>query len=324
MWQTILLLSGLFLIKNLLFFYFFHHFYLIISFDLIGLSIGSSYLSWSYILEWLLIGWVGLPDELQFLANDYFSFNPWAPTISWLIIYGIFNIYNLIINKLNKNKFIEMNLKFMMINYLPISLWNLHRIIDIGSDSFWPLFSNLMLFNTMAFGLLSLIFYFTYGPHLRYYREQFYFLISDFHPKFKWFNLFTFIFKLCIVTFILYHHYFKNSDYYIIIGLTLGLLIWFLCMKQSNFFGAYKNNWHNINFVISLIFALIILCIAQVENFYQLNGLFITKIIAFISMISILMYNIYRQNKIKKSNESNEIIDNRDIQENLLTVSINS
>ena len=60
----------------------------------------------------------------------------------------------------NKNKFIELNLKFMMINYLPISLWNLHRVIDIGSDSFWPLFSNLMFFNLMAFGLLSLIFYF--------------------------------------------------------------------------------------------------------------------------------------------------------------------
>ena len=120
MWQSILLLSGLFVIKNIIFFRFFEYFYLILPLDLIGLSIGSPSLSWSYIIEWLLLGWVGLPDELQFLCNDYFQFSPWAPTISWSIVFGIFNIFNFIKNKFNKNKFIELNLKFMMINYLPI------------------------------------------------------------------------------------------------------------------------------------------------------------------------------------------------------------
>ena len=302
MWQTILLLTGLFLIKNIIFFYFFNHFYLILSFDLIGLAIGSTSLSWSYILEWLLLGWVGLPDELQFLSNDYFQFNPWAPTISWSIIFVIYNIYNLIKNKCDIYKLVDVNLKFMMINYLPISLWNLHRVVDVDSDSFWPLFSNLMFFTIMAFGLLSLIFYFTYGPHLRFYREKFYFLISDYHPKYKWFNLFSFIFKLLMVTFILYHHYFKNSDYYIIIGMTFSLLIAFICLKHpdSNKRGAFMNTWHNINFAIALSFSLLILCIAQIENYYSLEGLFLTKFITFVLMIFILMNNIYKQNKINK------------------------
>jgi hypothetical protein len=260
------------------------------------------------------LGWVGLPDELQFLSNDYFEFNPWAPTISWSIIFGLYNIYNLIKNKFDRYKFIDINLKFMMINYLPISLWNLHRVIDIGSDSFWPLFSNLMFFTIMAFGLLSLIFYFTYGSHLKFYREKFYYLISDYHPKYKWFNLFSFIFKLLMVSFILYHHYFKNSDYYIIIGMTLALLITFICLRNGNICGAYNNEWHNINFIISMIFSLIILCIAQVENYYQLTGLFLTKFIAFIMMNFILFYNIYKQNKISK----NLVITNSEIKENLL------
>ena len=229
----------------------------------------------------------------------YFYFILSKLSITFFVIY---NIYNLIKNKCDIYKLVDVNLKFMMINYLPISLWNLHRVVDVDSDSFWPLFSNLMFFTIMAFGLLSLIFYFTYGPHLRFYREKFYFLISDYHPKYKWFNLFSFIFKLLMVTFILYHHYFKNSDYYIIIGMTFSLLIAFICLKHpdSNKRGAFMNTWHNINFAIALSFSLLILCIAQIENYYSLEGLFLTKFITFVLMIFILMNNIYKQNKINK------------------------
>jgi hypothetical protein len=100
--------------------------------------------------------------------------------------------------------------------------------------------------------------------------------------------------------------------------MTFSLLVTFLCLKHPNnsIRGAFANTWHNINFVIALSFALIVLCIAQTENYYQLKGLFLTKFIAFILMVFILLYNIHKQNKINKQNT--QIIENNEVKVSLL------
>ena len=308
MWLSILLLTGLFSVKNIIFLYTFDYNYLIFVFDLIGLAIGSPLLQWSYIFEWLLLGWVGLPDELHFLENDYFDFSPWAPTISWSIIFVIFNIFYLIKYKCNRIKWTECNLKLMMINYLPITLWNLHRIIDISSDNFWALFTNLMFFNIMAFGLLSILFNFIYGDNLVYYRENFYFLIKDFKPEYKWFIIYTYIIQLCTATFIFYHHFFIQSDYYLIIGIVLFYLFTIIFIRP------YKNPLNNIMLIVSLLLALGILLFGQVENYYDNITIFILKciilVIMFISCFVLCILNCKSKKITVEKVESVELLVN--------------
>ena len=97
------------------------------------------------------------------------------------------------------------------------------------------------------------------------------------------------------------------------------MLILFLIFKQTNIRGAYLNKWHNINFVIGMIFALIILSIAQMENYYDLKGLFITKVISLFIMFFILSINIYRQHRIIKINNENNSIIPENVNQKLLS-----
>ena len=70
------------------------------------------------------------------------------------------------------------NIKYFLINYTFLYLWNLNTLLELNNITFITIFLNFLIFNLTAFWLPGIIFNYIYGEKLYLFRVKFKFLIE--------------------------------------------------------------------------------------------------------------------------------------------------
>jgi len=291
---TVLSFCSLFLLRSI-FLTFFYEKSLVFLYPLevIGLIISSKQFLWSKYFSWILLGWIGMPDEMG-LLNSVDDYQWWYIFLSWILCFAFYQIYYLIKNRkcINKWTWYRENLKFLLVNYLPIYLWNLNRIMHIHHSTFWPELCNLLTLCSVVFCIPSLLFYLIYGEKLSRYRLKMSFLIKYYKPKYKGFVFINLIIKNLTGIFLSFFYFWKLGNNYSLLILNLLYLLLVIFTKPfkkilSNKLSIYFNS-----------LSLIVLIISEVENHTgdYLVFLILKAVFAFIYLISIFIYLIKYNN----------------------------
>lgn len=295
---TILSFSLLFIIKTILLTsYYNNNGIYLFPLELCSLVLSSKNILWSNYFTWIFLGWIGLPNELKYL-NNIDDYNWYYILISWSICLFFYQIYYLIKykNKINKWTFYNHNLKFYIVNYFPLYIWSLNRIIN-NSNKFVYAFINLLIFNAITFCLPSLIIYLLYGNKIITHRKRFSFLISNYKKKYKWYLLYEFLVKNITGTFLSFFYYWKIGNNYSLIFINLFYMLMNLKMKPFKMIFDFK-----FNLTFSFI-SLLIIIISEIELFFENNLFFlIAKItLIIIYFLLIISYNVNKKIKIKNN-----------------------
>lgn len=302
---AVLSFSLLFIIKTILLTsYYDNNSIYLFPFELSSLVLSSKNILWSNYFTWIFLGWIGLPNELKYL-NNLDDYNWYYIIISWLVCLIFYQIYYFIKYKNNINKwtFYIHNLKFFIVNYFPLYIWSLNRIIN-NSNIFIFAFINLLIFNAITFCLPSLIIYLLYGNKIVTYRKKFPFLINNYKKKYKWYILFEFFVKNITGTFLSFFYYWKIGNNYSLIFINLFYMLMNLKMKPFKKIIDFK-----FNLTFSFV-SLIIIIISEIELFFEYKLFFlITKLIlTIIYILLIISYNINKKlHKIEDLNISQDV-----------------
>jgi hypothetical protein len=291
---TLITFSVFFFIKSILltYFYNFNSIYLF-PLEISSLVLSSSNILWSNYLTWILLGWIGLPKEMSYL-QDIDDYEWLYILISWIICLFLYQIYYLVINRKNINKWTYYihNLKFVIVNYFPLYMWSLNRLLN-NTNTFIYAFINLIIFNLVTFCLPSLITYLIYGNKIITYRKMFPFLIKIYKKKYKWYILYEFFIKIIAGTFISFFYYWNVGNNYSLILINIIYIILNYYLKP---FDKIIDNKSNIIFgTISLL----IISISEIEIFYENKILFlIIKTLLIIIYLFLIILYIFKKKSI--------------------------
>ena len=252
MYGIISLFTILFLSKSIILneFYSNHLIFSIFPLELAALSLYNSKLSITSYTRWALIGWLGLENEHKVLNDiEEIEENDYVIIFSWFISYILFQLYYVIneycINKreLNKWTLYSYNLKYYMINYVSLYMWNFNKLINMEDSSFWFVLIHLLILNTIAFWYPGILFNFIYGEKMYIYRIKFKFLIDDFHLKYKYSMLVLLFLKIITgIYIILFNYWIVASRYSLLIILCLFTLLCYF----NNILKYKKLKYNNI------------------------------------------------------------------------------
>ena len=298
---TLIMFSVFFFIKSILltYFYNFNSIYLF-PLEISSLILSSSNILWSNYISWILLGWVGLPKEMSYLKyiDDY----EWLYIlISWIICLFLYQVYYLVINRRNINKWTYYihNLKFVIVNYFPLYMWSLNRLINT-TNNFIYAFINLIIFNLVTFCLPSLITYLIYGNKIITYRKMFPFLIKFYKKKYKWYILYEFLIKIITGTFISFFYYWNAGNNYSLIFINIIYIIINYYLKPFN---KIIDNKSNIFFGIV---SLLIIITSEIEIFYENKILFlIIKTFLIIIYLFLIIFYIIKKKRISIKTNNN-------------------
>lgn len=337
-----LIFTSIFTIKSLFFNYGFSSSYnFIYQLEIIGLlTYNSKYVGvkqcldcFNIFVEWLLLGWVGLPLENE-TVNSIVQNNSLNDImrviilISWLISLLITLIVK-IINYKCKNKvyltnIIKVVIKFFLSNYTSLLLWSLVSFIKettFHQIKFWFELFNLFLFLFLIFGLKSIILYILYGQNRLYYKSIYMFLHNRFKPKFKLWFFVNLLFKdLLIIPTCLIVMNSNNNNNYLIVNY---LLIFYLALYSVISFVVkpFKSNARKDNNIINIVNLLTFVYIIFNEFSLYLDEnvqyiLWILKmVVIFITVVLIIItfiknYKIEKEIKLIKKSDSRLLLDN--------------
>lgn len=259
-------------------------------------------------IRWSLIGWLGFENEKEIISNiQEFENNEYAMIVCWLLVFIIFQLYYIIKEKLIKKKsinkwsYFSYNLKYAMINYLSLYLWNLNVLVNMKNNNFWFVLINLLIFNCIAFWFPGLLFNFIYGDKLYVYRIKYDFLINNFFLKYKYFSIILLAFKALVgLYFIFFYLFYLGSKYYL-----LGTLISFSILV------FYKSLFVNRNIKYYLLkinlISMLTISLSIVEDYYpNIIELVLTKLVLIIFQIILIIYYYYKDYKSRTNNNFSE------------------
>jgi hypothetical protein len=295
--------SLIFLIKSIFLNYLFYdsnsfHFPIEIS----SLVLSSQKYYWSEHINWILLGWTGLPEEFSYL-NKFDDYQWIFIFLSWLISYFLYNLFYFILRrkKYNRYQLFINNLRFIAINYLSLYIWSLNVIINCNSGryNFFELFISLLIISFLSFGYPSLLLFLnTKNSYREYYKS----LTLSYKNKFYIFV--EMIFKNLIGIYIAFYYFWKVGNNYSLIIISFILILFNLV--RNNF----KNKINNRIYLISNILALIILIISEIEILFSRNIItFISKSIIMIILIIFNIFYIIKKRISKKETNQEEFID---------------
>ena len=319
MYGIILLLSGLFLVKSILLneFYSNNLIFSMFPLELAAVSLYNDELS-SHITaytRWILIGWLGLNNEHTVL-NDIMSIdeNEYIIICCWMIAFTFYQIYYIIRekyikhNKLSKWSFYAYNLKFSMINYVSLYLWNLNTLVHVEDSKFWFILINLLIFNAITFWFPGILFNFIYGDKMYLYRIKYSFLIDEFNLKYKYFTIILLALKAISGLYIIFYNFWEDGSKYLL-WLVLGSYL-LICYKIN----IFKRKGFTREILYEGCISFLIIFLSTIEYYYPDNIEFIIfKIILFACYICLLVYFIIheKKNKVieKTTNDKVELVE---------------
>lgn len=221
------------------------------SFELAILSLNSivNYNNKQYehsYLRWIFIGWIDYSYESNVISkvDNLFSssinVNSYTIIISWLCSYILYNIYYVIKEKIKKRKLNKWelfghNIKYFLINYTFLYLWNFNILLELENIHFIILFCNFIIFNVIAFWMPGIIFNYIYGERLYLYRVKFKFLIDQINPRYKYFIIILLFLKaLNGIYIVLYKYENIYSKYILLINLVIfSIIIYFVKIFEN-------------------------------------------------------------------------------------------
>lgn len=327
MWNNILLFTGTFLFKNILLDLFFNYSQIFLfPLELASLSIFNKEYIWTNFINWIFVGFIGFNNEIKLLTymDSYNSSDSYMFFIIWLFTFLILQIYYLIkhfVKRSDTSLLLHMkksNLKFILINFLPLYLWNLNELMNPSSFALLTIlnfinkFIHLILSCFIIFIVPSIIFYILYGDNFFINRKKYNFLIKSFHPENKQYYLSLLLLKIILGTFVTFHYYFQYGNNYSIIVVNLINILYNLIVGQCNN-KIYLDNNDNYSNYIFLAMSLLISITSQI-NIYITNlnisfGLEIFELSLFFIMILGIIINFikYQKKKLKTKNYKREV-----------------
>lgn len=319
MYGAIIFLTFLFSFKSILFENLFNNYFLFMyhSFELAILSLQStiSYNNKIYeqtYLRWLFIGWIDYDYESNIIEkiDNFFtssiSVNSYTIIISWLCSYVLYQIYYIIKERIKKNRldkwsFLSYNIKYFIINYSFLYLWNLNILLELININFIILFCNFLIFNIITFWMPGIIFNYIYGERMYLYRDKFKFLIDQYNPKYKYFTIFLLFLKALNGIYIVLYKYREDYAKYILL---INLWVYSIICYYVKIFQLNKIK---IFLLLQNILSLFIIFFSIMDiYFYDNIVLFIFQILlVFINIV----YYIYTARLLNKDNNM-DIINN--------------
>lgn len=320
MYIIILFFTSLFLTKSILFnHYYTNYLYLFVyPLELSVLSLFNPKNDLTSYIRWILLGWTDLEykdndinfKETNLLNKIQDNENPYSMIICWILTVFFYQIYYIINekyvnnNNINKWSFYSYNLKFCMINYLSLYLWNLNILMNSSKNGFWMVLINLFIFNAITFWFTGYLFNFIYGEKLYMYRVKFSFLIENINPAYKYFSIIMIGMKALTGLYILFFNLLYDFRF---IPLFLCLFMYITVFLKNKFF---INNTYNTNkYIVWLCFvALLIILLSTISNFYinEIEFIIIQSILI-VSYIILMIFFI--QNIDKNTIEYNDGIE---------------
>lgn len=305
MYLIITIFSLLFLSKSILLSYFYNNILMMLLFplELSGLSLynNGTTAELSTYFRWGLVGWLGLEKEKniidKILLNNYTS-NEYIMILCWIIVFLLYQIYYVINeklikkNELNKWTYFSYNLKYAMINYTSLYLWNLNILINLNNNNFWFVFINLLIFNCITFWFPGLIFNFTYGEKLFLYRKKYDFLINELNLKYKYMIIILLALKSLLGIYLIFFNFYYIGSKYSLLFLLLiySSIIWY---KKIFLNKKIKNYVLKINFI-----TLIIIILSIIEDYFSpFIEIFISKCCLILLQILLIIYTMYKNYK---------------------------
>jgi len=304
--KTIGIFSSIFLIRSLLITASFKYSLIyLFPLEIISLSLLSSPNLLNSTLNWILLGWIGLPTELDDL-NDVDDYKWTSILISWICSYILYILYYLCkeCNLWTKWSFRSYSLKFVIINYLPLYLWNLNRLFN-QENSFYSELISLFIFCLITFVFPSLLFNLIYGDKLTLYRRKFPYLVQYYKAPYKWYLLYQILIKDITGTFITFYYYWSIGNNYSVITILILYFISDYYLHQYHFKILNKGNYYflALSFLISIL--------SEIElnegEYLSLKGM--KAIITIIYLLSIGIFIYKYRNKTIINNSRLEVIE---------------
>lgn len=301
---TIINFTSIFLLKSIFLNYFFNEsksFQFPVEISSLVL-ISSDYL-WSEYINWILLGWTGLPEELSYI-NKFDKFQWLNIFISWLTSLFLYNLFFLIKERFKYNyyKFKMNNLKFLVINYLSLFIWSLNTILNCTNNkySFIEIFLSLLINIGITFFYPSLLLYLKNEPNNKQY-------FNSLNQSYKnnYYMFIEMIFKNLIGIYISFYYFWNIGNNYSLITINLVLIIF-------NFFTCnFKKKTDKKIYQISNFISLSIIIISEIEIILKKSVFtFIFKMIlmGFLTFGNLFII-IKRKCNQKEVNNENNFID---------------
>lgn len=244
-------------------------------------------------LQWIFINWIGCENDYKILKDiEKTNIETSIIFLSWGFSFVLYQIYYLISNKIKKNinkiSWGTHNIKYLLINYFSLFLWNFNSLLNLNNNTFIIGFLNVLLFNVITFWFPGIIFNFIYGEYLYYYRINYSFLIDDYKLKYKFFTIILLSLKFLSGFYLILFKFFNIESKFL---LFLILSIYYYLLNKYNIFKKpYK---FNINICLSISSLIILLSIF--ENYFEKDNYFLIFKIIFMIIYLILIFNFKRK-----------------------------
>lgn len=296
MYGIITTISFFFLVKSIIFESFYSNYilFLLYPIELASLSLINESSQESTFVRWIVSGWLGLDYEYNVLnqSNQYIIF------IAWILSALMYQLYYIVKEKIKKNElskwsFYSYNIKYCITNYLTLYLWNLNSLLNINNLQFSILFFNNIMFNMIMFWFPGILFNYIYGEYLYIYRIKYDFLLQDFNPKYKYFNIVLLLLKSLNGIFITLYRYQQNYAKY---ALLVNLSIYYYIIIRFNIF--IKDIKYYISLIILLSYFIIALSIVENYNESYHIVFFIFELIMIIISFIIILFHYFKNRKI--------------------------
>ena len=254
-------------------------------------------------LRWIFIGWIdyyyesNVVNNIDSLFTSSINMNSYSLIISWFSSFIIYQFYYILKEKINKrplNKWSLMsyNIKYFLINYTFLYLWNLNTLLELNNITFITIFLNFLIFNLITFWLPGIIFNYIYGEKLYLFRVKFKFLIEHINPKYKYFIIILLFLKALNGIFIVLVKYDNTFAKYMLL---INLVIYSLLLYYVKVFEKYKIR--KLILCQNLI-SLIIIILSIFELYYFDN--FVIFILQMMMIVLNLCFFIFFYKQIKK------------------------
>lgn len=272
-------------------------------------------------VEWLLLGWVGLPHEITTIdkIEGHYEYLTLLIMISWIISYflilGIKTIHYCCKNNfVTRYNIYKISLRFLFSNYTPLLLWSMASLLinnNYHYIKFWFEFFCLFLFLGLLFGLPSLYFNIMFGSRRVINRSHYTFLFRRYKKNKKLWLMVILLFKILLLSIVPLQIYNEKMNFNRQIINYIIYFIFILYFIFNEVFKPYKKSKRNdakhlrnfnILTTVYLIINEISVWIPNHEVFWILKTIIIVFYIIYLLSISFINYFITR-NEIQQKKD---------------------
>jgi hypothetical protein len=269
------------------------------------------------ILELLLLGFIGLPSEIEYVNNNMFS-HMFSPSknpssfyinillllLSWilsLLIVFIFKIINYYIRfkKIEKEMIFKIIIKFFITNYLPLLLLNFLYLYHQTINNKYIYTLNIYLIVLLIFVLPSLYLKILYGNRRYVDKKKYISLFIRFKPSHKLWFLFLLLMKnLYFISFILKVLLFdKNYNYlynYLIYLINFTKIYLEYKYQPYTITDRKDNKFNGIFNIITIIFIIF----NEINYWININIIEYIKLLILLKILLMIIYLSIRNFKL--------------------------